>query len=280
MNVRRVLLAVLLLVTGCNKAADIEKHDTTVDVVAGPQVGVAAAPGMSLSYAYGFRLPVERISGAQEENASQCEAMGPATCRITGMSYEVARDRTVSAALLLKLAPQAARQFGKQAVAAVVSHGGMLTSTHIESEDSGAVVAAAQDEKAALDAERTRIEKQLAVPGLGSAERQGLEAQLANLAGETSEKQAAQRDATLKLASTPMTLLYETGEVDQTLSEGPIIGAVKDGWANIISGVALIVMILITLVPWAVCIVVAGWLWQRFWRNRKPPEYVDAEAET
>ena len=259
-----ILLASLALLTGCNKAA--EQSSSAADEVKGPNVGVSAVPGLSLSYQYGFRMPVEKITGAQEDNAAQCEALGVAQCIITGMSYDVGRDRNVNASLQLRLAPEIARKFGKQAVDIVSKHGGMLAHSQINSEDSGAVIAGAKAGKASVDAERARIEKQLAQPGLGSAERQGLQNQLTALSEAARANTTTQRDAARKLANTPMSLTYETGEVDQNLSDGPIIGAVKDGWVNVVSGLAVIITILITLLPWALCGALAVYLWRRLAR--------------
>jgi len=270
------LMAVLFL-TACGKAeapAD-QRMEEGKSRIAGAGVDVASAPGVSLSYRYGFRLPVEKIAAAQEENASQCEALGPATCRITGMRYDVSRDRTVSASLEVRLAPEAARRFGKQSVESVARHGGMLAHSQIESEESGAVVAAAQADRASFEEQKARIEKQLAVPGLGVAERQQLQAQLADLTASTRGAAAASAEAQRKLAATPLTLEYESGQVDQSLSDGPIIGAFKDGWINIVAGSATIIMMLVTLLPWLLLLALAAWIWRRWlsgWLRGKPPQ--------
>lgn len=256
---------IVLLLTACSRAPD-GPAEQSLDESSGPNVNVSAAPGVSLIYQYGFRLPVRFIAAAQETNASQCEAMGPAVCRISGMTYRVNRNRTATGTLELKLAPQAARQFGKQAVAAVVKQGGMLASTSISSEESGEIAASAQQQQASFDADRARIEKQLAQPGLSSGERRDLQAQLERLANATRDAQAVQRDMAGKLATTPMTLTYESGEVDQSLSDGPIVGAFKDGWANIVSGIAVIITILVTLLPWFGAAGLIFWLWRRLVR--------------
>lgn len=266
-----------LLLTACGKAETSGNQHETVDKsrMAGAGVDVASAPGVSLSYRYGFRLPVEKIAAAQEENASQCESLGPATCRITGMRYDVSRDRTVSASLEVRLAPEAARRFGKQSVESVARHGGMLAHSQIESEESGAVVAAAQADKASFEEQKARIEKQLAVPGLSAAERQQLQAQLADLSANARGAAAASAEAQGKLAATPLTLEYESGQVDQSLSDGPIIGAFKDGWVNIVAGSATIIMALVTLLPWLLLVALAAWVWRRWlsgWLRGKPPQ--------
>lgn len=267
---RRALYATTLLLAlgACSKAPVAEESgEQAAAPAAGPRVGVTPDAGLSITYSYGFRLPAQRIIAAQEEHAAQCEAMTPARCRITGMSYHVGRDRSIIAMLDLRLAPDQARGFGKRAAEAVVKRGGMLEDARIDSEETGAVAAQADRESAAVAAERARIEKQLAQPGLGSTERAQLQAQLATLS-ERAQDAADVRDAVArKLANTPVTLNYASGSVDPGLNDGPIWGAVKDGWANIVAGLAVIVMLVITAVPWVAAFVLLFWLWRRFGRR-------------
>lgn len=258
---RRIALIGLVALTACGKAAQDNNAPPGArsDL---PKPGVAAAPGIALAYEYGFRLPADRIAAAQEDNAAQCEARGPAICRIAGLSYDVGRDRTVRASLDLRLAPEAARAFGKDAINGVVKHGGMLASTRITSEEAGAAAAAARGEGVALGRERAGVETQLKQTGLSGAERSQLQSRLARLADAQRTAQSNEQTAAQKLASTPMTLVYDTGAVDQSLSEGPLLGALKDGGANIVAGTAIIVTLLVSLVPWAVLagLAIAAWL--------------------
>jgi hypothetical protein len=259
------IVGLALLALGCSKAeSDGARDDVEASESAGPNVGVTQIPGVSLAYQYGFRLPVERIANVQEEHAAQCEALTASRCRVTGLTYNVGRDRRISGSLQLKLAPEIARRFGKKGVDTVVQRGGMLSEARIDSEESGAVIAAVDKDAAAIKAERASINEQLAKPGLGSAERTQLQERIAQLANEQRQSQIVRGETALKLASTPMTFLYQSGNVDPGLSDGPIIGAIKDGWANIISGVAIILTLLITLIPWAAIIALGIWLWKRF----------------
>lgn len=262
-----------LALAGCNKASDSSNSGGSASdassavaenrAAAPGDISVTQAKGLSYSYQYGFRMPADRIAAAQEESASNCEAMGITQCRITGMTYDVGRDHTVNATLALALAPDIARKYGKGAIATTVTHGGMLSSSRIDSENSGAVIADTQANNTANSEEHARIQQQLAQPGLGRAERESLQEQLANLSQSTRENNSTVRSENLKLASTPMQLTYETGDVDQSLSGGPIMGAFKDGWSNIISGVAVIVDAVVTLIPWLLLLVAGIFAWRR-----------------
>ncbi|MDQ4419524.1 DUF4349 domain-containing protein [Sphingobium sp. DEHP117] len=264
---RKLFIVALLFVAACGQKSEEASRTSAEEAVSGPNVGVSSAPGLSLTYRYGFLLPPERVATAQEDHAARCEALGSNLCRISAMSYEVGRDRTISASLQLKLAPQAARQFGREAINLTTKHGGMLTSSRIESEETGQAVASSQAEQKSLAADRARIENQLKRTDLGSAERQELQAQMSTLGSDIRDAQTVQRDASLKLTTTPMTLDYASGNVDQSLSDGPIIGAIKDGWTNIVSGISVIIMIAITLLPWLLTGALVIVLWRKYFRR-------------
>ncbi|MCE7797707.1 DUF4349 domain-containing protein [Sphingobium sufflavum] len=266
---RRIWLATtLLLLAACGRKPEAAEEKGFADTQAlMPNVAVTRVPGMSLTYQYGFRLPAERLAMVQEEHAAQCEVLTPARCRITGMDYQVQRNRTITASLQMKLAPEIARGFGKTGVETVVKRGGMLSGARIDSEESGAEVEAVDRDNAAVEQERSRIVQQPARPGLSAAERTQLQARLDGLSDQKRQSVAVRETAALKLASTPMTFTYVSGNVDPGLSDGPIIGAIKDGWANIVAGFAIILTVLITLLPWAVLAGLLVWLWRRFGRR-------------
>jgi hypothetical protein len=265
----------LLFLSACGQRPDAEERegDTAergtagMEAASAPNVGVTRSPGVSLTYRYGFRLPAERIAAVQEEHAARCEALTAARCRITGMDYEVRSNRTIAAVLAMKLAPDIARGFGRGGVDVVLKRGGMLSRASIDSEESGAVVDAVDRDNADIAQERGRIEGQLAKPGLSAAERTQLQAQLTDLSNQKRQSAPVRDDAARKLAATPMTFTYLSGKVDPGLSDGPILGAIKDGWANIVAGFAIILRIAITLVPWALVIGLIIGLWRRFGRR-------------
>lgn len=255
-------IAMALLVAGCSSPPG---HEATENSAAsGPDVGVAHVAGIALQYQYGFRLPAQHIGALQEAHARQCEALTVERCRITGMAYDVGRDRRITASLQFKLAPDIARRFGKQGVDTVVKGGGMLVSAAIDSEEVGDAIAAADREAVAIVQERKEIAGQLAKAGLGSAERASLQRRLADLSDDSRQNQDVTAKAAAKLAGTPMTFTYVSGAVDPGLTDGPIVGAVKDGWAIVVSGLAIIVMLLISITPWLLTAGLLLWLWRRF----------------
>ena len=107
------------------------------DLHEAPDVSPTAAQGVAWRYAYEFQLPDDAIEAVQEAHASECEALGVSRCRITGLRYSVSNDNAVSAMLEVKLAPELARQFGKQATGNVRKAGGRLSNTEFSGEEVG-----------------------------------------------------------------------------------------------------------------------------------------------
>lgn len=273
---RNSVIAMALLLAACGQKPS-EKSAEVMREPAAPDIAIARSPGVSLTYRYGFRLPPERVADVQEAHAAQCEALTATRCRITGMSYQVHRDRTINGSLVMKLVPDIARDFGKKGVATVTERGGMLTDASIDSEESGAVVDAAKRDEQAIAEERARIEQQLARPGLPAAERTQLQARLVELSNQRQRAVAMRDEAQLKLANTPMTFDYASGQVDPGLNDGPMLGAIKDGWTNVVASIAFLLMLAITLLPWAVAAVGVAVVWLGFkrwlaqWHMRDTP---------
>ena len=278
---RKTVLFLALALVGCSKvtpdgsgttghAGSMDLAEVQENSAEGPNVAPTAIAGVAMTYAYHFRLPAPEVAAAQERHAQQCEGLGPTRCRITGMEYHAGRDRSIAAELSFKLAPELARRFGKQGIDTVVAAGGMLEDAKIDSTEEGVTIAAAQRDDASLAAEQKDLAAQLAKPGLGAAERTQLQARQAGLRDSRRSLSATQADSLLKLTSTPMVFSYTSGQVDPGFNDGPWLGAIKDGWANVMSGVPVLLTILITLAPWAIVLGLCIWLWQRFARRLMP----------
>ena len=262
-EMRKAIILLGLVVASCSKQTPEQDHTpgSTERAAPGPDVAPTLLPGVALTYAYAFMLPAARIAQAQEEHAGQCEALGPTRCRITGLQYHVA-GHTVSGRLALKLAPDIARRFGRAAIGVVVKNDGMLTDTQIDSVDAGATVAAADRDAASVASEQKDIAQQLSRPGLSAAERTQLQQRAQALRDSQRQVAAGRADAASLLASTPMTLGYESGTVEPGLTDGKFVAALKDGWGNVVAGCLVILTAAITLVPWIVALAIAVWLWR------------------
>jgi hypothetical protein len=264
---RKAIVALALLAVGCSKALPDERQTAPAEVKdEAPELRATLTPGVALAYAYSFRLPPAHIAAAQEKHAMQCEALGSTRCRIVGMSYHVVQARSAQGSLQLKLAPELARNFGKQATATVTEQGGMLSDAEISSVEAGATIAAAERDEASLNAEQDQIGNQLDNAKLGKDERTLLQNRRIVLTEAQRAAAGTRADAAALLASTPVTLNYASGVIDTGFRDGPFLGALKDGWANLVDGSLILLQILIAVIPWILVAALLIWLWRRFGR--------------
>ncbi|QAY76578.1 DUF4349 domain-containing protein [Sphingosinicella sp. BN140058] len=265
-----VFVAVLLAGCGGGETAGSgSNHETAsgaLEDAAGtptpPGVSPTAAPGVAFNYRYAFRLPGLRISAVQEQHAAACEKLGVSRCRITGMHYEQNGEDDIEAQLAFKLDPALARAFGREGIGAVTRAGGELRSADITGTDVGAEIAAGNQSGAQIGDELSRIEQQLARPGLSASERAELQRQAQELRASARTNQVQQSDRRAQLASTPMVFVYQAGDTG-----GPIASAARDSLKMLSHSIATLLVIIVTLLPWAIFLLLLWLVWR--WANRR-----------
>ena len=270
------LFALLLATTACGgserrseenlRTMDASESSAANDVAMEASArasGIAptAAPGVAFDYRYAFRLPSERIAAVQEQHAQACEKLGLTRCRITGFRYHVVGDREIEAMLAFKLDPTIARQFGKAGADLVNKSEGMLVDAEINGTDAGAAIALANRTEAELNEELRAIERQLARPGLPGYERARLQSEAQALRQQLRSNRAGRTANRESLATTPMAFHYGSGELIPGFdTRSPIRAALAQSWENLVGGVATLLVILITLLPWALVALLGWWL--------------------
>jgi len=280
---RSLPLIALLLATACSRESE-ETRTTSQDLktysveeaappsvastdAAGspPAIGPSAAPGVAFNYRYAFRLPGERISAVQEQHAAACEKLGLDRCRITGMRYRLLGEEDVEAMLAFKLDPAIARQFGKNGIEAVARADGMLVDSEISGEDAGADIDRATRSVAQFQEDLDRIEGQLARGGLRSAERAELQAQADRLRESIRAARANREERRESLAKTPMVFNYGSGDVAPGFDDrAPVMAALEEAWDNVVAGFATLLLVFLSLLPWAIVLVFLLWLVRRY----------------
>ena len=231
----------------------------------GPDIGPTAAPGIAFNYRYAFRLPGERISAVQEQHAAACEKLGLDRCRITGMRYRLLGEEDVEAFLAFKLDPAIARQFGKNGIESVTRSEGMLVDSEISGEDAGADIERATRSVSGFEEDLARVEAQLARSGLRSAERSELQMQAERIRESIRAARANREERRESLAKTPMVFQYGSGSVAPGFdTRSPISAAFERAGENFVSGFATLLVILVTLLPWAIVLGFLFWLFRRF----------------
>jgi hypothetical protein len=218
---------------------------------AGPNVGPTAAPGVAFNYRYAFRLAAPRIAEVQERHAQMCERLTVARCRITGMLYRVVNDRDIEAMLAFKLDPAAARAFGRDAVGVVVQSEGMLTESEITGEDVGTTIRQAGRGIAELEADLARIEARLRA-GVPASERGELTYQAEQLRAQIRALRETREVHQESLATTPMVFRYGSGDLVPGFAQPETLKQTLDrAWENFLNGGKILLVVLITLLPWA-----------------------------
>jgi hypothetical protein len=247
--------------------------------VAAPGIAPTAAPGVAFNYRYAFRLPGARVSAVQEQHAAACEKLGLDRCRITGMRYRLVNESDVEGMLAFKLDPAIARAFGKQGIDAVTQAEGMLVDSEISGVDVGSEIEAGTRTGAGLSEELRKVEEQLARPGLRAPERAELQAQAARLREAIRANSAGQSTRRESLAKTPVVFNYGSGDLVPGFdTHSPLKSAIETAGDNLIGGLAVMLVIAVTLLPWALLVLAAWWAWRRLRPLRQRRE-VAATAE-
>jgi hypothetical protein len=245
-----------------------------------PAIGPNAAPGVAFNYRYAFRLPGGRISAIQEQHAAACERLGLDRCRITGMRYRLVNEDDVEAMLAFKLDPAIARQFGKNGIDLVTRSEGMLVDSEISGEDAGAEIAAATRSEAQYREDLERIEQQLARGNLKSEERAELQAQATRLRESIRAVRANRADRQESLAKTPVVFNYGSGDLVPGFDDrSPIRSALERAGDNFIAGIATLLVISLSLLPWLLVALLLFWLYRHFIRGAIRRLGADAPAE-
>jgi hypothetical protein len=233
--------------------------------VSPPQIGPTAAPGVAFNYRYAFRLPGERIASVQEQHAAACEKLGLDRCRITGMRYRLMGEDDVQAMLAFKLDPAIARQFGKAGIETVTQSEGMLVDSEISGEDAGADIERATRNVNELEEDLNRVEMQLARAGLRSGDRAELQMQAERLRESIRVTRANREDRRESLAKTPMVFNYGSGDLAPGFdTRAPLKAALERAADNFVSGFAMLLVLFVTILPWAIVLFFLFWLFRRF----------------
>lgn len=258
------------------QAYDVQAPPAT-RVAAGPGVSPTAAPGVAFNYRYAFRLPGTRVAEVQERHAQTCERLGVSRCRITGMLYRVVNADTIEAMLALKLDPAIARNFGREGVAAVIGADGLLIESEISGNDAGAAILAAGRNIAEMEDRLRQIEIQLRNRSLSAADRANLEMQAQQLRQSIAANRAEREDQGERLANTPMVFNYATAEPVLEPGRRPTLNAAFGrALENFLDGATVLLVILLTLLPWALVIGLVWWIARKFvrrhWLEEAAPE--------
>lgn len=229
-----------------------------------PNINVSAAPGVGFTYNYRFRLDAQRISGVQEQHAQACEKLGLSRCRIVGMRYSVRGQDMIEGMLAMKLAPNIARNFGKQGIEAVLKAEGMLVNQEITGTELQSQINKARENNRSIEDEMARLEGRLRTLTPKAVEREAVERRLAELRGEMRQTNVEIADSKDALANTPMVFNYVSGGRIPGFGPGtPVRDAVEDAAGGFVWVVATAIRLLGVVLPLALLVLLLMWIWSR-----------------
>lgn len=186
----------------------------------------------------------------------------------------------VQASLSFKVAPDLARAFGKDGVAAIQRAKGRLVDAEITGDDAGGRIEEARAAGSDLAAERDRIEKQLASGGLGKDEAATLRARVEELRSQELAARQSQAADRASLSNTPMTFNYD-GDTQFRFGGNPLADGAHAFWASVVAIVTVVLVGAGYLLPWLLvgALVLIAWRsragrWLRRW-VRNPAERDD-----
>jgi hypothetical protein len=256
-------LAVIAL-SGCKGAepAPAAQHaeEAAADVAGPPNINVKSAPGVAFKYDYAFVLPDKVISATQEAHAQACEKLGPSQCRITGMRYTLQDQDRVSAELDFKLAPELARNFGKEGIAAVERAEGKLINAAITGDDVGTEISDSTRRSADGKARLTQIEERLKGK-LGDNERAELQSEAQQLHQQLADETQTRATGQAQLASTPVTFTYEGG-AGFSLGGHPFADAGNVAKGSLTTMIALVLTGIGAVLPWLLLLLAMLPIWR------------------
>ena len=244
--------------TAAETGAETGKHPPGID----PNV----APGVAFDFRYGFSLPERQIATVQEQHAALCGRLGIAHCRVTGLSFDKARNGHVTAATTFRLDPVMALSFAKDATALVERAEGSLETSQVQGEDAGKAIVAGDKSADGIRTELAKIDAQLRIPGLSKDARSRLVEQSGELRGQLRDL-STERDARVEsLATTPVAFDYEVATTGFALGD-PLKQGLGASTTSISALLSFLALAIGAIGPWALLGGGAWWAVRR-WRRK------------
>ena len=241
------LAAPICLSAGCGKAPD-SAQEATADQAGTDITGSSAARGVAFQFSYDFILPARAISKVQRQHVAQCEQLGLARCRVSGIRYDQRSPTQAAGSLDLLLAPSDAYRFASNAIGIVEAGSGQIDKALVEGSDAQSTIVQAQEQKGDVETEIQRAEARLKDKGLTRSERDSLNAQIEQWRRQALEQAQTQRSAAQSLAISPVHFGYDSQGALH--GENRFIRAVAQSWSGLVDMIILAVIVLGYAIPW------------------------------
>jgi hypothetical protein len=230
-----------------------------------PGIDAGVAPGVAFDFRYQFSLPEARIAAVQEEHAALCGRLGVSRCRVTGLTFNKARDGAVEAMMAFKLDPSLALSFAKDATGLVERAEGKLATSQVSGQDVGSGIVADDKDAATIQSELRKAEAELKIPGLSKDARERLIERQQQLRAQLAALQKGRDDKIESLATTPVLFNYEAGDTVLGMDRGtPLRRGLSTGASSFSAMLGFLALIIGAAAPWAILGLGIWWAVRRF----------------
>ncbi|MFT4075834.1 MAG: DUF4349 domain-containing protein [Asticcacaulis sp.] len=236
-----------------------------------PADAPSGAPQLAYDYAYGFSASAKGIETLITADQAACAKAGPGVCQVISLSANNNPDSSyVRKTLELRVTPQWLTAWQGNLDSGLRKVGGHLTSQNVTSEDLSLQIvdtdAHLKNKLALRDRLLTIIQSH---PGK-VADLVEAETQLSQVQSEIDSAQSSLAVLRKRVATTHLTLTYESEAA--AASNGtfrPVTNALRNILNNMMQMVGALITIAAFLLPLAVVLTPAIWLFSRWWKNRK-----------
>ncbi|OYY67944.1 hypothetical protein [Sphingomonas sp. 28-63-12] len=259
----------LLVLTGCAPIGVDSTGMTAGSPTAGADRSEGAAIGGDFDYRYAFRLPAARIAEVQDSHVRACDQLGRARCRVLTNRYHVNdQDNSVSAVLAFQIDPVLARNFGRDAGAAVKASAGLVMDSRMIGSDSavrtGGIVARLREEIANLD---TKLKGNLT-----DAQRAEATAKQTQLRAAVATISDLDQSSSQGMATTPMLFTYQSGTVIPALG-GSSSATFDNAGQAFVQSAAAMAQVLAGVGPWLLVLLGVALILRRFVQPDEPENH-------
>jgi hypothetical protein len=248
------------------------------------QPKIDTPPGAAmLAYVYGdtLELPAKNVVATMKAHERTCVQAGPALCQVLGSSTNAVGEADVRGQLQLRAEPAWLAAFRAKLEGDAKAEGGKLVASTVTSEDLTREIV---DTEAHLRAQRTlrdRLQGLLANRPGKLSDLLDVERELARVQGEVDSTESNLAVMKTRVAMSLLTLDYVSAgaPVTDTTFE-PIRDSLVKFVRVVAEGFAAMITIIALVLPWALVLWLALWLFTRWRRRRRAGKASAATTQT
>jgi len=239
----------------------------------------ALLPMMAYEYLYRLEAPVKRLPELLEKHEKACVDAGPTVCQVVGAEITSEGQDSARGRLVVRAAPDWLKRFRATLKADTEAAGGRVANANVQAEDLTRAIVDTEANLRAKKSLRDRLEALLASRPGKLQELLEVERELARVQGEIDATESELAVMRTRVATSKLTIDYVSeGVIAPDSAVRPLTEAVNDVAGYFFGGLALIVILLAVLAPFALVFGPLGWLLLRWLKKRRAARLAAAGA--